>query len=970
MNKCLRPLAACAAFAFLVTSASAWISSKVQTDANGRLTYPADANGNRIPDFSHAGYKGGGVALPTVPVRVTISPVSGDDTASIQAALDQVGNMPLQSDGYRGAVLLTAGVYDVAGTLRMNKSGVVLAGVGNGDSSTSNTILRRTGTSQADVITAGGGANDTFKSEITGTRREITTSRVTVGSRTFTVSDATGYGVGDNIIVHHPSTAAWIAAMNNGGVTDENVWTAGSKDIRYHRYITAISGNTITVDAPVFNHLDRALAVSSIYKYDRTGILTNIGIEDLQIDIVTAGSTSETHCEDAVQFIEAEDSWIRDCTIKHFWHAGVQFVASTRCTVERVRAIEPHSVVTGGRRYNFSTYHAQLILFQDCFASDARHGFIANGTMNDSGNVVLRGTLDRNITFSEGHRHWSTGILFDNIVATNRVGGDTLGFYNRGNYGTGHGWAVGHGVIWNCNAAGGKILVQQPPTAQNYAIGCFGNVTGSGPFAGAAGFIEGANTAGLQPASLYLAQLEQRQPLATPAFSPGGGTYSTGQTVTISTTSPGASIRYTTDGSTPTATNGTLYSGAVTIGSTTTLKAVSFRTGWTTSPVATATYTISLPQVAAPSFSPGGGTYTGTQNVTITSGTSGASIRYTTNGTNPTSTTGTLYSGAVSISSDTTLKAIAYKAGQPDSNVTTASYVINTPPAGTTVTSADGFYNQPFGSPQTGTFTATFNATSSVSPANAVVGFSSGNATGYTSLAAMIRFNTTGFIDARNGGSFTASSVPFSANTTYAFRLVINVATRTYSAFVTAPGGSEQTLGTNLAFRTEQAGVTNLTNSVFNVNATPGGSLTVGTVTITPSNPTAAKLAIPASAVTASAHDSNVPANVVDNNLATRWSASGDGQWIQFDLGASKTVTQLKIAFYSGDTRSSTFDVQVGSSPTGPFTTINSYTSSGTTTALQTFNNTDTSTRYVRLLGHGNSANLWNSYTEVEVWGF
>src|SRR5512134_3538887 len=88
----------------LTVTAHAWTSSMVQLDAQGRLSYPADANGNRIPDYSHAGYKGGGVPLPAVPVVRTVSPVSGDDTANIQAAIDQVGTLPVQANGYRGTV--------------------------------------------------------------------------------------------------------------------------------------------------------------------------------------------------------------------------------------------------------------------------------------------------------------------------------------------------------------------------------------------------------------------------------------------------------------------------------------------------------------------------------------------------------------------------------------------------------------------------------------------------------------------------------------------------------------------------------------------------------------------------------------------------------------------------------------------------------------------------------------------------
>lgn len=868
MTKTLRPcVAALAALALFATSTlQAWNSSKVQYDANGRLTYPADGSGNRIPDFSNAGYKGGGVPLPTVPVRVTISPVSGDDTASIQAAIDQVGAMAVQADGYRGTVLLSAGVYDVAGTIRINFDGVVLAGVGDGDNSASNTILRRTGTSTADVITAGGGANDQFKGEVSGSRSQITTQMVQVGSRSFEVDTPGLYAVGDNVVILHPSTAAWITAMNNGGVTDANVWQPGEIDIRYHRYITAISGNTITVDAPVFNHLDRSLSQSVLYKYNNPGVLKNIGIEDLQVDIVTAGETSETHCEDAIQFVEAEDSWIRDCTIKHFWHAGVQFAGSTRCTAERVRAIEPHSVVTGGRRYNLSTYYAQLILFSDCFVSYSRHGFVNNGTSGDSGIVVLNGTIDHPLTFAEPHRRWSTGILYDGLVTTNRgTVNDIVGLYNRGNYGTGHGWAAGHSVIWRSDAAGGKILVQKPPTAQNYAIGNFGNVTGSGPFAGSAGFFEGTNTSGLVPASLYNEQLAQRQPLATPSFSPGGGSYTSVQTVTISAAA-GTSIRYTTNGTTPTATTGTVYSSPVTISSTTTLKAVAYRTGWTTSSVRTATYTITL-------------------------------------------------SGPQTFEAESVSR---------------------------TVSGA----------------TASVGADASASGGSLV--YFSADAAGdyieYTlpSIAAGIYQIKLRYKAHPNRGQHTLAANGIQIG-------------GTLDQYVASAAFLEHTFG-NATFTSSGNQVIRL--SCTGKNAAAGAfTISADAITITPQSTTPAKLTVPGGSVTASADDGNVPANTVDANLATRWSANGDGQWIRFDLGSTKTVTQVKIAFYNGDTRTSTFDVQT--SPDGStWTTRGSFTSSGTSTALETFNSTDASARYVRILGHGNSVNLWNSYTEVEVWGY
>ncbi|HTB80693.1 MAG TPA: chitobiase/beta-hexosaminidase C-terminal domain-containing protein [Opitutaceae bacterium] len=167
---------------------------------------------------------------------------------------------------------------------------------------------------------------------------------------------------------------------------------------------------------------------------------------------------------------------------------------------------------------------------------------------------------------------------------------------------------------------------------------------------------------------------------AAPVFSPAAGTYSNAQNVAITSTTSGASIRYTTDGSTPSETAGTFYSGPVNISSSATLKAIAYEAGFTDSAVTSGTYTINVtvPQAAAPTFSPAAGTYTSGQSVTISSATSGASIRYTTDGSTPTETNGTIYSNTpVSVSASETLKAIAYESGFTDSTVSSAAYTIS-----------------------------------------------------------------------------------------------------------------------------------------------------------------------------------------------------------------------------------------------------------------------------------------------------
>jgi sugar lactone lactonase YvrE len=172
-----------------------------------------------------------------------------------------------------------------------------------------------------------------------------------------------------------------------------------------------------------------------------------------------------------------------------------------------------------------------------------------------------------------------------------------------------------------------------------------------------------------------LRQSFQISAAASPTFSPVAGTYTSAQSVTITSITAGASIRYTTDGSTPSETIGTLYTIAVPINATTTLKAIAYKAGLADSAVATAVYVINIPgTVSAPVFTPAGGTFSTSQSVTIASSTSGASIRYTTDGSTPSSVLGTVYSSAVTVTTTTTLKAIAYKVGSTDSAVSSGSF--------------------------------------------------------------------------------------------------------------------------------------------------------------------------------------------------------------------------------------------------------------------------------------------------------
>jgi DNA-binding beta-propeller fold protein YncE len=122
-----------------------------------------------------------------------------------------------------------------------------------------------------------------------------------------------------------------------------------------------------------------------------------------------------------------------------------------------------------------------------------------------------------------------------------------------------------------------------------------------------------------------------------------------------------------------------------------------------------------------------------------------------------------------------------------------------------------------------------------------------------------------------------------------------------------------------------------------------------------------------AAGVTASTNDGNVPGNTVDNDVATRWSASGDGAWIQFDLGSTQTLAFVKIAVYKGDTRQNRFDLQVSTDNVAWTNVLTNVSSSGTTTLEESYDFADRAARWVRYVGHMSTSGTFNSVTEVSL---
>jgi hypothetical protein len=462
-----------------------------------RLLGQADKQGNRIPDFSNCGYGGGGVPLPRVPVRATVEPTSSDAGSVIQSAIDKVSALPPDKNGFRGAVLLKKGTYRISGSIHIRTRGVVLRGEGQG---IDGTVLLATGNRKRTLVEVGGKGKWREQSD---TRRAIADNYVPVGARTFAVVDASSFVVGDWVMVHRPSTKEWLHAIGMDRIPQAkggkkiSQWTPGSKDLHFDRRVTKVDGNTITLDAPLTCALEKKYGGGWVFKYDYPGRIRKVGVEELSGDSEYKGATDEKHAWDFIDLHAVENAWVRKVTAVHFGNSAVVTNEGAKwVTVEDCSCLDPVSKTTGGRRYSFHINKGQLTLWQRCRTRQGRHDFVT-GSVVAGPNVFLDCTAEKARADSGPHQRWAVGILYDGVSTSG-----ALNVQNRGNKGSGQGWAGANHVLWNCKA--GSIKCDRPPTANNWAIGCTAKkLTGNGTWESKGDRVE--------PASLYKFQLAERR---------------------------------------------------------------------------------------------------------------------------------------------------------------------------------------------------------------------------------------------------------------------------------------------------------------------------------------------------------------------------------------------------------------------------------------------------------------------------
>lgn len=497
----LSPLAACCA-----KNATSKVLDRqwVAVGPAGKLEYKTTAKGDRIMDFSHAGYMGGGVAIPTMPVKKEVAQSGGDDSAAIQAAIAEVSAMPLVQ-GFRGAVLLKPGTFYCSKPITIAQDGVVLRGSGSGKNGT---LIEMTGEPHTAFIIEG--PEVSFPGETEASTFPIVDAYVPAGALTFSVKDAKGLEAGDAIRIRWARTAKWIQFMGMDNLVRKRIgqqdkpqtWMKEDTTITIHRGIRSVEGNRLTLDVPLTDtidaqFLDREPAV--VLKTPAVKRLSQCGIESLQIvspphsGTLTAGKNISVALKGYT-----EDCWVKDIVMRETLN-NVQVGGSCRrITITGAHAYHNSTVEKGaGYPADISIRGSQVLV--DRCSSHGLGGFYV-ATLNQTAmlNVVLNCTFEGTGSI-QPHMHWSTGLLIDSCT----IPDGRIDLIDRKNSGSGHGWAIGWGIVWN--GAVKHLQIQMPPGALNLTIGCKGEPHKSYSKES----VLSANKPVI-PASLYLAQLRER----------------------------------------------------------------------------------------------------------------------------------------------------------------------------------------------------------------------------------------------------------------------------------------------------------------------------------------------------------------------------------------------------------------------------------------------------------------------------
>ena len=495
-----------AAVLFCSYSSAAQQSHWVHFGPDGRLVYTYTPKGDRIPDFSYAGYEGGGVALPSVPAKRIVKPSGADDCDAIQSAIDAVSELPLVN-GFRGAVEFAAGTFHCARTLTITASGVVLRGAGDGKDGTR---IEMTGSPHLALRIAGH-----LQQTDLGAGTYITDAYVPAGASVIHVADAASFHPGDLLLIRKPVTQTWIQFMGMDNIfrngRPEHWIRAPYLDVR--RRIAAVQGKTITLAVPLMDDYDAHFldgGHAQVSKIELSGRLSHIGVEDLRFVAPARRIALGEPAFGGIAIRDIADSWLRSVALLDTTNGVSINSGSERMTILKCSVVQEVAVTSHAKPADFACNGSQ-ILFDRCTGSGDSTFYIVTQAGQQGPVVALNCRFLGNGAI-EPHQRWSTGLLIDNCD----VAGGGIDLMNRGEMGSGHGWPIGWSVVWNSSAQ--RLGMNQPPGSYIWSIGNRGQQTdpafpvfdGGPPRAPLPPATVDSPGKPVQPQSLYLAQLKER----------------------------------------------------------------------------------------------------------------------------------------------------------------------------------------------------------------------------------------------------------------------------------------------------------------------------------------------------------------------------------------------------------------------------------------------------------------------------
>jgi hypothetical protein len=969
--------------------ASAWRSTLYPNNWTPPTTLSFET-AKMIQDFSYAGYRRGETALPNVagPVFNVVTGYGADPTGATDSTVKIQNAINAAKAAGGGVVYMPAGTFrvqpqgDNSYALRIDSSGIVLRGAGPTQTFLfNNSYLMRN--KQIIQVT---GSTSSWKIVPSGSPVPTITSNLLTPTATIPVSSVAGFAVGNWVVLRANATDAFVAEHNM-----LDIWGGQGnalEGVMFLRQITAINtgSKTLTVDVPIRYYLKTR---DSARVHLAVPHVTEVGLENFAIGNRehpgtsgwapddfndTTKSAYDVHGSKAIHLQRARNCWISNVKSyrpsvntrnAHVLSNGIQL---TQCRGVTMLNCDFQRCLYGGAGGNGYMYRLQAsneCLIKDSAARFNRHGFVFSH-MQCSGNVIHGGIAQvtkvqaagNGTVGGEGNDHhmWLSQA---NLVDTVQLDRDYFAAVYRPFGASPHGQTAVHSVFWNLEGLAYQDnkthIIRTAQARYGYAIGTRGAATGisvSGDSrANPVDHAEGAGAGStLEPFSLYADQLSRRLGTSVPTAPSGlaatavsssqinlswtdNSNNETGFRIERKTGSGGTYSQIATVGAGVTSYNNTGLSA----GTTYFYRVRAYNTAGNSSFSNEASATTSGTVPAAP---------TGLTASAISS--SQINLTWTDNANNEVDYRVQRQIGSGSFDPIATLG--ANSTSYSDTGVdpaTTYTYRVRAwNAAGFSAWSNEASATTPGSGEQSITVTASGYQDPNI-PEN-TLDDDLGTRWSAEGDGQWIKF------DLGSIKTLTAVRIAFFQGASRVSYFDLETSTDNVNWTAALMGG--QSSGATTA--REIFDVANRTAHYVRITGHGNSNNLWNSYTV---------VEFVTVAATASADDGNVPENTLDGDLETRWSALGDGQWIQFDLGMPQTVTSVGIAFYNGNQRVSHFDIATSTDNSNWTAVLTGGQSSGATTAVESFDVANTTARYVRITGHGNSVNLWNSYTVVQL---